>query len=155
MCWFACYTMMFRWKGMPEAEIKPFIWSTLKDAGIDVEDAKLSGLKLKDNLKAAKALGLGAWGYGQPVTEGNLRELLARSPVWATGQWFDNSNHVYVIVGVSEGEVEYYDPWYDVSPDEAYSTHKTTLSWVLNGDGGARKGLAHTFIWYPLQVVKP
>jgi Papain-like cysteine protease AvrRpt2 len=155
MCWFACYTMLFRWNDKPEAEIKPFIWSTLQNAGIDVNGAKRGGLKLADNLKAARALGLGARGFGQPVTEANLRELLALSPVWATGRWFENSNHVYVIVGVSENEVEYYDPWYDVAPDDAFTSHKTSLNWVLNGDGGTRKGLAHTFQWYPLQFIKP
>jgi hypothetical protein len=86
---------------------------------------------------------------------GAWAELLALSPVWATGRWFENSNHVYVIVGVSENEVEYYDPWYDVAPDDAFTSHKTSLNWVLNGDGGTRKGLAHTFQWYPLQFIKP
>jgi hypothetical protein len=56
---------------------------------------------------------------------------------------------------VSENEVEYYDPWYDVAPDDAFTSHKTSLNWVLNGDGGTRKGLAHTFQWYPLQFIKP
>src|SRR3954470_2356957 len=65
LCWFACYTMLFRWNDKPEAEIKPFVWSTLQNAGIDVNGAKQGGLKLADNLKAAKALGLGARGYGQ------------------------------------------------------------------------------------------
>ena len=155
LCWLACYTMLFRWNDKPEAEIKQFVWSTLESAGIDMNGAKQGGLKLKDNLKAAKALGLGARGFGQPVTESDLRALLAFSPVWATGQWFETSNHVYVIVGVSEHEVELYDPWYDVGPHEAYTSTKRTLDWVLNGDGKKCRGLAHTFQWYPLQFVKP
>lgn len=155
LCWFAGYTMLFRWNDKPEAAIKPFIWSTLQDAGIDMNGAKQGGLKLNDNLKAAKALGLGARGFGQPVTEANLRELVALSPVWATGRWFASSNHVYVIVGVSENEVELYDPWYDVAPDEAFTSHKRSLDWVLNGDGHACKGPAHTFQYYPLQFIKP
>jgi predicted double-glycine peptidase len=154
MCWFAGYTMMFRWKGMPETQIRSHIWDTLKAAGIDVEDARRSGLKLKDNLAAAKALGLGANGFGQPVTESDLRQLVRQSPVWCAGQWFADSNHVYVVTGVSENQVEFYDPWYDTSPDEAFESHKRPLDWVLNGDGKARKGLANTFQWYPLQYFK-
>jgi hypothetical protein len=155
MCWFAGYTMLFRWNDKPEAEIKPFIWSRLQNAGIDLIEAKRSGLKLRDNLKAARALGLGARGYGQPVTEANLRELLAFSPIWATGRWFDETNHVYVIVGVSENEAEIYDPYYEAGPYEAFESHPRPLSWVLNGNGGKCKGLAHTFQWYPLQFIKP
>lgn len=155
LCWFAGYTLMFRWKGMEETAIRPHVWNTLKAAGVDVDEAKRGGLKLKDNLKAAKALGLGARGFGQPVSEYNLRELVRQSPVWCTGQWFETSNHVYVVTGVSERNVEYYDPWYDVGPDDAYQLHTTTLDWVLNGDGQKRKGLANTFQWYPLQFFKP
>lgn len=154
MCWFAGYTMLFRWKGMTESEIKPFIWKSLEASEVDVAEAKRGGLKLKDNRKAAKALGLGATGYGQPVSEHNLREKVRNSPVWATGRWFEETNHVYVIVGISETQVEYYDPWYDTSPMEALESHTTTIEWILNGDGNKRKGLAHTFQYYPLQYFK-
>ena len=154
MCWFACYTMLFRWNDKPEAEIKPFIWSRLQNAGIDLIEAKRSGLKLRDNLKAARALGLGARGYGQPVTEANLRELLAFSPVWATGKWFEKTNHVYIIVGVSETQAEIYDPNYVGGPYEALESQPVQLSWLLNGKGGTCTGLAHTYQWYPLQYIK-
>ena len=87
--------------------------------------------------------------------EANLRELLAFSPIWATGRWFDETNHVYVIVGVSENEAEIYDPYYEAGPYEAFESHTRPLSWVLNGNGGKCKGLAHTFQWYPLQFIKP
>jgi hypothetical protein len=154
MCWFAGYVMLFRWSGMEEKTIKSHVWNTLESAGIDVNGAKANGLSLSKNLTAAKALGLGARGFGQPVSEWNLREVVRQSPVWATGRWYETTNHVYVIVGVSETEVEYYDPWYDISPDDSFTMQKTTLNWVLNGDGKSCKGLAHTFQWYPLQFFK-
>lgn len=154
MCWFAGYVMLFRWGGMEEKRIKPYVWDTLKNAGIDVDGARRGGLSLRDNLKAAKALGLGAYGYGQPVTEHNLRQLVRKSPVWATGRWFEDTNHVYVIVGVSDTKAEYYDPWYETGPYEAHESHTRNLEWILNGDGKKCKGLAHTFQWFPLQIFK-
>jgi len=154
MCWFAGYVMLFRWGGMEEKKIKPYVWDTLKNAGIDVEAARRGGLSLRDNRTAAKALGLGMRGYGQPVTLHNLRELVQKSPVWATGRWFESTNHVYVIVGVSDTEVEYYDPWYETGPYEAYESHKISLEWILNGDGKKCTGLSHTYQWFPLQFFK-
>lgn len=154
MCWFAGYVMMFRWKGMEEKKIKPYVWNTLKNAGIDVEGARHHGQSLKDNKKAAQALGLGPYGYGQPVTMHNLLALVRKSPVWATGRWFENTNHVYVIVGVSDSSVEYYDPWYESWPHEALTSRTTSLEWILKGDGKKCTGLSHTFQWFPLQIFK-
>lgn len=151
LCWFAGYVMLFRWGGMEEKKIKSYVWNTLKNAGIDVNGARSNGLSLRQNRAAAKALGLGMRGYGQPVTLHNLREVVRKSPVWATGRWFETSNHVYVIVGVSEDQVEYYDPWYDSGPYEAFTMHTTSLEWILHGDGKKCTGLAHTFQWFPLQ----
>ena len=83
----------------------------------------------------------------------NLRELVRKSPVWATGRWFENTNHVYVIVGVSDTQAEYYDPWYETDPYEAFESHTTKLEWILRGDGKKSTGLAHTFQWFPLQFL--
>ncbi|RYH10112.1 papain-like cysteine protease family protein [Tropicimonas sp. IMCC6043] len=151
MCWFAGYTMLFRWRGMEEKKIREHVWNTLDGAGIDMQDARSTGLKLKDNKKAGMALGLKVRGYGQPVTVHNLRELVRHSPVWATGRWFENTNHVYVIVGVSDDWVEYYDPWYEYNPNEAMEIRKSSTEWILSGDSKTRNGLAHTFQWFPLQ----
>mgnify|MGYP000054693098 CR=1 FL=1 len=154
LCWLAGYTMLYRWKGWDEKSIRSDILSKLDAAGINLDDARQSGLKLKDNFKAAKALGINAMGYGQPVTESDLRQLVRQSPVWAAGQWMSNNLHVYVIVGISENWVELYDPWYDSNRTESLEVQKRPLDWVLNGDGNAMKGLAHTFQWFPLQYWK-
>lgn len=154
LCWFAGYVMMARWKGWDEASIKGTLRSKLAAGGIDLDTAAQGGLKLNQNLKAAKAVGLGARGFGQPVSLANIQELLAFSPVWATGQWMSGNNHVYVIVGASESTIEYYDPWWEGDPSDAYTAKTIRTDWVLNGDGRALKGLAHTFQWYPLQYWK-
>ena len=150
-CWLAGYIMMFRWGGMEDSKIEGYVLDRLKGAGIDINDAFASGLKRKDNKTAGQALGLGVRGYGQPVTANNLRELVRYSPVWASGQWYETSNHVYVIVGVSDKEVELYDPWYDHDPLMAMQVQTLRLDWVLHGDGDKCKGLAHTFQSFPLQ----
>jgi hypothetical protein len=154
LCWFACYTMMARWKGWEEKSIAGELKSRLAKGGIDLEEAGRSGLKLKENLKAAKAIGLGARGFGQPVSLWNIQELLAYSPVWATGQWMAGNNHVYVIVGASEQWVEYYDPWWEGTPEDAFNVKKAPTDWILNGDGKQMLGLASTFQWFPLQYWK-
>jgi len=154
LCWFACYVMLCRWKGWEEKTIKPELKSRLRKGGIDLEEAGRGGLRLKDNLKAAKAIGINAMGYGQPVTAANLRSLIRQSPVWATGQWMPNNNHVYVLVGISDNYVEYYDPWWEGSPEDAYNLKKVGVKWILQGDGNKMRGLAHTHQWYPLQYWK-
>lgn len=154
LCWFAGYTMMARWKGWEEKTIDGELRSRLAAGGIDFNEAARAGLKLNQNLKAAKAIGLGARGFGQPVTLWNIQELLAFSPVWATGRWMSDNNHVIVIVGASETTIEHYDPWWEGSPDDAFNVKKANTDWILNGDGKTRKGLAHTFQWYPLQYWK-
>lgn len=151
MCWFAGYVMLFRWGGMEEKKIKSYVWDTLKNAGIDVNSARSNGLGLSKNKAAGRALGLSVRGYGQPITLHNLREVVRNSPVWATGRWFEANNHVYVIVGVSETQVEYYDPWHEIGPHESFELHTTSLEWILNGDGKKCTGLSHTFQWFPLQ----
>lgn len=150
MCWYAGYVMLYRWKSCDPKDI----WPTLDAEGIDLEDAKKSGLKLKDNKRAAMALGLNPVGYGQPVTVHNLKGLVKYSPVWATGQWIKGANHVYVIVGVSEEWTEYYDPWWVGTPSDAYSVKTVSTEWILQGDGKSMKGLAHTYQWFPLAYWK-
>ncbi len=152
-CWLAGYTMLFGWGGMARKDVEPYVLRVLGEAGIDVNEALHSGLHLKDNKKAAQALGLGCSGYGQPVTEHDLKQHVRRSPVWATGRWFESSNHVIVITGVSDTKVECFDPWYETGPWEALEMQTKPLDWVLHGRGNT-KGLAHTFQWYPLHYFK-
>ncbi len=151
LCWLAGYTTLFLWGGMRDKnKIQKHIEGKLSAAGIDLGDARRSGLKRKDNKTAGMALGLQVRGYGQPITVHNLRQCLYKSPVWASGQWFKNSNHIYVIVGVSEKTTEYYDSWYDSWPHEAMEKRTVSTKWILHGNGKDLKGLAHTFQSYPL-----
>jgi len=154
LCWFSCYVMMFRWNRHEEKKIKDDIKRMLRDAGIDLVAAGKKGLKLRDNKKAAQALGLRPQGYGQPVTLRNLQTLLRHSPVWATGQWMPNNNHVLVITGASKDWVEYYDPWWVGSREDALTLKKRPTKWILHGDGKKQKGLAHTHRWFPLSCWK-
>lgn len=146
VCWYTCYRMMYSWKNWDRSKIL----SKLKAAGIDVEAAKKTGLKLKDNKKAAQALDIRPVGYGQPVKVHNLKQLLGYSPIWATGQWMGSGCHVVVIMGASEKFVEYFDPWWTGAPEDAYTVKKREMDWFLHGDGKTNHGLAYTAQKYPL-----
>jgi hypothetical protein len=146
LCWYTGFRMMYRWKGWDTSGIV----GKLEEAGIDVDAARQSGLRLSDNKKAGMALGMKVRGYGQPVTAYNLKQCLGSSPVWATGRWFPASNHVVVLISASDDWVEYFDPWWVGTPEDAYSTKTRSTDWFLYGDRKECNGLARTFQWYPL-----
>jgi hypothetical protein len=146
LCWYTCFRMLYRWNGRDTGTIL----DKLSGAGIDIEDARQTGLKLKDNLKAAKALEMNCLGFGQPVTVYNLKEVLKHSPVWVTGRWNPASNHVVVLTAASDQWVEYFDPWWVGTPEDVNSVKKRQTDWFLHGDRKECHGLAHTFQWYPL-----
>ena len=60
-----------------------------------------TGLKLRDNRKAAKALGMGCTGLGQSVSAYDLKSKLAYSPIWTCGKWSSGNNtHIVVVTGI-------------------------------------------------------
>mgnify|MGYP002336459182 CR=1 FL=1 len=147
LCWLTCFEMLFTWKGLDPAEIIP----ELKAGGIDTDEAFKTGLKLNQNLKAAKALGMGATGLGQSVSAWDLKERLKMSPIWTCGKWTAaNNTHIVVVVGASESTVEYYDPWYDVGPWEVSDKKSRGFDWFVHGNGKDVKGTDYATGWYQL-----
>ena len=126
-CWYTGYRMLFIWKGLDDpgpvtrqrgdAGTVTFIGGgTIKDkltAIIDWNDACTSGLKTRDYLKAAKALGMHCLGCGTGLSIVDLQGMLKISPVWVAGNWH-NYNHVVVVMEADENKVTFADPWSDV-----------------------------------------
>lgn len=146
LCWFTCFEMLYEWKGLD----KTTIGQKLRDAGIDTAAAGERGLLPKDNLAAAKALGMNALGFGQPLSVHDIQEPLRCSPVWTCGQWNATNKHVVVLIGASDNEVEYYDPWYDVTPAETAEKKVRFADFFLHGDRKTVPGLDGVFQYYPL-----
>jgi Papain-like cysteine protease AvrRpt2 len=146
LCWYACFRMLYTWKGLDPATI----WEKLKAGGIDVDAAKERGLLPKDNLKAAKALGMNAFGFGQPLSAYDLKRPLGSSPVWTCGQWNSSNKHVVVLIAASDRWVEHYDPWWVGTPEDAYSAKKMPTEFFLHGDGKEIPGMDRVFQFYPL-----
>lgn len=147
LCWLTCMQMLFVWKGRDPAEIIP----ALKGAGIDTDDAMKTGLKLKDNRKAGKALGMGATGFGQSLSPYDLKERLKQSPVWTCGKWSNaNNTHIVVVTGASDSTIEYYDPWYDVGPWEVSELKSRSSDWFIHGNKREITGTDYALGWYQL-----
>lgn len=134
-CWYTCYRMMWIWKFQQD----PGELTSQRDAGgnvtylgggiikdkltanddktnaplIDWDDACKSGLKAKDYLKAAKALGMHALACGTGLDLSDLQGLLRFSPVWVAGNWHGYDHNV-VVIEASEKHVKFADPWSDV-----------------------------------------
>jgi Papain-like cysteine protease AvrRpt2 len=134
-CWYTGYRMLWIWKGLDDpgpvtkqrdsngniiyvggGDIKDKLTANDDKTNapiIDWVDACTSGLKMKDYLKAAKALGLHARACGTGLTLPQLQEYLRISPVWVGGNW-SGFNHVVVVMEASENKVTFADPWSDV-----------------------------------------
>jgi len=127
----------------------------LKDGGIDVDAARLNGLLAKDNLKAAKGLGMNALGFGQPLSPYDLKESLKSSPVWCAGRWTSgNSGHVVVAIATDENWVKYYDPWWVGTPEDANDSKDRGWDFFLRGDRKGIPGFDQNFQFFPLIYCK-
>jgi hypothetical protein len=146
LCWYTCYEMLYAWKSLDVSTIG----QKLRDGGVDTIAAAERGLLPQDNLKAAKALGMNALGFGQPLSSNDLREPLRSSPVWVCGQWNSTNKHVVVLVGLSDDQVEYYDPWYDTHPGEVNDKKVRSVDFFLHGDRKSIPGLDGVFQYFPL-----
>jgi hypothetical protein len=147
LCWYSCFRMLYMWKGLdPDT-----VWQRLKDGGIDVDAARVNGLLAKDNLKAAKALGMKALGFGQPLSPYDLKEPLKSSPAWCAGRWTNgNSGHVVVVIATNENWVRYYDPWWVGTPEDANDSKDRAWDFFLHGDRKSIPGFDQNFQFFPL-----
>ena len=133
-CWLNCYGMMYQWRGLDLKTIGP----KLKAAGINVDDAFNNGLDRNDMMKAATALGLKPWGAGQSWMASDFKRWLAVSPVWIAGAWRPSSAHIVVMIGASDDEVEFIDPWWQGT--EEATTTKRFINDFVHGDRAKIKG---------------
>ncbi len=145
-CWLACFRTMLAWKGGDPYSVE----TTLAGAGIDVDAARVNGLLPRDNLKAAKALGMHARGFGQSLTLYDFTGLLPRSPLWCNGVWYGTTKHVMIVVGADEDTIEFLDPWYDVTPSEALDVHRFAFSYFVHGNGKETRGTDALMGWFQL-----
>ncbi|MCK8786635.1 hypothetical protein M0638_19860 [Roseomonas sp. NAR14] len=107
-CWLTCFRMMFAWKDRDPAGIRP----ALEGAGILWDDACKTGLKTRDYMKAARALGMKAWGSGGSWSAASFASFCTASPVWVAGKWEDYPHNI-VVTGASREQVRYIDPWWE------------------------------------------
>lgn len=139
-CWLTCFKMMFAWKDRNPNEIRP----ALEQAGILWEDACKTGLKTRDYQKAAKALGLRAWGTGGSWSAANFASFCTISPVWVAGKWYDYSHNV-VVIGASREQIKYIDPWWE-GAREATTTTRFAKDFI-KGNGADKPGTDFYMGW--------
>ncbi|RVT96955.1 hypothetical protein EOD42_11180 [Rhodovarius crocodyli] len=139
-CWYTCLEMMFTWKERDPGEIKDL----LVNAGILWDDACKTGLKAKDYQRAAKALGLKAWGSGSGWSGANFASFCAASPVWVAGNW-KGYNHNVVVIGASRDQVKFIDPWWEGVAEASIETWTEKL--FCRGTSKEQNGAEHHAHW--------
>lgn len=140
-CWYTCFVMMFQWAERNPDEIKP----KLVAAGLDWENASKKGLPTNMYAAAASALGMQAYGTKTPWTAANFGEWVARSPVWCAGKWHPDYAHNVIVIGASDREVRFIDPWWE-GVKEATVSERFVKDFVW-GDKGEANGTNHYLDW--------
>jgi hypothetical protein len=97
------------------------------------------GLKPFDFVKAARALGLKAWGYGQSLSAWDMQQHLPKSPLWVAGQWFPFGLHARLVIAVSDDMVDFFDPWYGGTYGMDLQ-HQDLLDNFVHGDRANARG---------------
>ena len=119
---------------------------------IDIYDKScVAGMQAENFKKAAKALGLSAWGFGQSLTACDFRTWLPHTPVWVAGRWYDY-NHNVIVIGISDEQVKFIDPWWEVEKKASILTWP--IDAFLHGNRRDRNGTDHFLGWYSCQVWK-
>jgi ABC-type bacteriocin/lantibiotic exporter with double-glycine peptidase domain len=108
-CWYVAYRMMYSYKGWDEGTIL----DKLRTAGVNADSALKTGLITNTFMKAAKAVGLRAMGFGQSLSAYDFKTMLTMGPVWTAGKWNADTSHVVVVVGASDTQIVFIDPWND------------------------------------------
>lgn len=135
LCWLTCYQMLYTWKRLDPNTIE----AKLRGAGLDYDAACKRGLLPDEMQNAAKALGLHPFGVGGSISASDLKQHLLFSPLWVTGEWFQNGLHARLVIGASDDWVEYFDPWYGGT----YGTdlqHKDLVDVFVHGDRAKARG---------------
>ena len=133
-CWLNCYAMLYQFRGLDIATIGP----KLKAAGLNVDNMYNNGIDNSEMMKAASSLGLKPWGAGQSWSPSDFKGWLAISPVWCAGCW-KNSPHVVVVIGASDDEIEFINPWPEVGTGDAEIERRFANDFI-HGDRNRRPG---------------
>jgi hypothetical protein len=142
LCWLTCYQMLYIWKGLDPDTIE----AKLRGAGLDYGAACKRGLLPGEMQNAARALGLRPFGVGGSISTSDLKQLLAFSPIWVTGEWFQNGLHTRLVIGASDDWVEYFDPWYGGTYGMDLQ-HKDMIDVFVSGNRTTAQGTnAHALI---------
>jgi len=140
-CWYTCMVMMYQWAEMNPDDIKPAIVG----AGINWDDACKSGLKTRDYLKAAKAVKLHGWGSGTSWSAGNFKQWLTMGPVWVAGRWRSEGSHNVVVIGASDDEIKFIDPWWEGTKEATITTR--SVDFFVHGNKGNAPGTDYYAGW--------
>jgi hypothetical protein len=114
-CWFACYKMLYAWKGRATSEVA----TKIAAAGYSTTDA----LYEDQWPYSAYALGISGMRVAHLKSVGNMSWCLSKcGPIWCAGSFFsDGSPHAIVISGLYEdGKLRINDP-YEIYKYDSYS----------------------------------
>ncbi len=129
-CWLTCLKMLLQWK---EADYSTeAIRTKLVGTGILWDDACSTGLKTRDYMRAAKALGLHPWGCGTSWSPSDFGKWLTMGPVWVAGRWSTDYSHNVVVIGASDEQIKYIDPWWEGVKEATVTTR--SADWFIHGD---------------------
>lgn len=111
-CWYACYAMIYGWKGKPASAIR----DAIVKAGYDFDDYYKKGLPVEDFRKVGLALGLTGFRGGYISTladdfKGMAQLLKNYGPFWCA--FSKPSAHIVVVVGCDArlNQIHIINPW--------------------------------------------
>jgi hypothetical protein len=81
---------------------------------------------------------LKAVGMGQSYTASDFQSRLPSSPLWIAGKWNPKSFHIVLLVGCSDDQVEFIDPWW--TGEETATRSQRFLNDFVHGDGKSVNG---------------
>ncbi len=148
-CWYACYQMLYKWKGIGVSEVEDRIKKSQtdeqKDADPPIADFDYMcdhGIGTSDLKPVARALKL-EWGGGggKDTTISALLYALDKfGPIWIAGAWHGHS-HVILLIGAKRGKVpmvNFLNPWLQYGGKQEI---QRPLSWLNKGRGTWRNAV--------------
>ena len=139
-CWYACYALLYEWKGRPRASIR----ERIERAKLDYRDYYKNGLPVADFPKTRNALGLTSWrgGYMKGLADdfqALCSALKGYGPIWCA--FSKPSAHIVVVTGVNSNtrNIHILNPWNNTNGNDADSQYLTPAMFAhrVNPDASA------------------